>query len=98
MWKTYKRDDSVPREEKIALAELKRITSYLKLEISVEEKAKEIYNLIKEKYKDVIIELLVPASVYLACKKLNIRILDEKFEEATRKKIEDIKAISEKVT
>jgi transcription initiation factor TFIIIB Brf1 subunit/transcription initiation factor TFIIB len=94
MWKIRKPID-LPREEKIALAELKRITSSLKLDLEVEVKAKEIYNSVK--LKDTKKGILVSVSVFIACKKLNVEVSNEKFEEATRMKIDEVKDMANNI-
>ena len=71
---------AIERNLKVALAELKRVSSYLKLPKSVEEDAAEIYRLAVQKglVRGRSMESVVAGALYAACRRHEIpRTLDE---------------------
>ncbi len=71
---------AIERNLKLALAELKRISSYLKLPESVEEEASRIYHMAVQKglVRGRSMESVVAGAVYAACRKHDVpRTLDE---------------------
>ncbi len=71
---------AIERNLKLALAELKRVSSYLKLPSSVEEEASRIYTLAVQKglVRGRSMESVVAGSLYAACRRHDVpRTLDE---------------------
>jgi transcription initiation factor TFIIIB Brf1 subunit/transcription initiation factor TFIIB len=99
-WEWIRKPSPEPREVKLALAEIKRITSFLKLKINVEQYAIGIFNRarIGEKIteQEKLVDLAAP-SVYLACEKHKLGFSDKIYEEAIGKKIKEIEANAESI-
>lgn len=76
----YRISTAIERNLKLALAELKRVSSYLKLPASVEEEAARIYTLAVQRglVRGRSMESVVAGSLYAACRRHEVpRTLDE---------------------
>ncbi|PIN68724.1 hypothetical protein COV93_08395 [Candidatus Woesearchaeota archaeon CG11_big_fil_rev_8_21_14_0_20_43_8] len=76
----YRISTAIERNLKLALSELKRVSSYLKLPVSVEEEAARIYTLAVQRglVRGRSMESVVAGSLYAACRRHEIpRTLDE---------------------
>lgn len=87
----YRISTAIERNLKLALAELKRISSYLKLPKSVEEEAARIYTLAVQRglVRGRSMESVVAGSLYAACRRHDVpRTLDELSEASSIEKKE----------
>lgn len=76
----YRISTAIERNLKLALSELKRVSSYLKLPVSVEEEAARIYTLAVQRglVRGRSMESVVAGSLYAACRRHEVpRTLDE---------------------
>ncbi len=87
----YRISTAIERNLKLALAELKRVSSYLKLPKSVEEEAARIYTLAVQRglVRGRSMESVVAGSLYAACRRHDVpRTLDELSEASSIEKKE----------
>src|SRR3989344_2208505 len=76
----YRISTAIERNLKLALAELKRVSSFLKLPVSVEEESARIYTLAVQRglVRGRSMESVVAGSLYAACRRHDVpRTLDE---------------------